>query len=280
MQREALGFQHRKVAILDMYNGFPGQGKRCIATLIQAAGLDYEFYDSRQLNEYPDLLQHDIFISTGGPGNPHDVSTSEWGANYFKFLDDILAWNAENPESPKYAFLICHSFQMACIHWNLGEVTKRKSTSFGIFPVHKSDDGLSEPLFENLAEPFYVVDSRDYQVIQPNKIQLNALNAQVLCIEKERPHIALERAMMAVRFSPQVFGTQFHPEGDPQSMRHHLTDAKRIEEIIATYGQEKYDWLVSSVDDPEKIIHTYNTLIPEFLVSAMETIEQGIGIHI
>ncbi len=280
MQAESQGFQHRRVAILDMYDGFPGQGKRCIATLIQAAGLDYEFYDSRQLNEYPNLSDHDIFISTGGPGDPHDVSSSEWGSNYFKFLDDILVWNNENPDSPKFAFLICHSFQMACIHWKLGDVTKRKSTSFGIFPVHKTEAGHSESLLENLAEPFYVVDSRDYQVVKPNEENLNALGAKVLCIEKERPHVLLERAMMAVRFSPHVFGTQFHPEGDPQSMRHHLTDAKRIDEITTTYGKEKFDWLVSSVDDPEKIIHTYNTLIPEFLVSAMEAIESGLGVQV
>jgi hypothetical protein len=39
------------------------------------------------------------------------------------FLNAVWKHNKEN-ESKKYMFLICHSFQLACIYWDLAEVTK------------------------------------------------------------------------------------------------------------------------------------------------------------
>ena len=63
-------------------------------------------------------------------------------------------------------FLICHSFQLACIYWDLAEVTQRKSYSFGVMPIHKTEAG--EKIFtEKSSGTFYAVDSRAYQVIQP-----------------------------------------------------------------------------------------------------------------
>jgi len=45
-----------------------------------------------------------------------------------------------------------------------------------------------------MEDPFYAVDSRDYQVIEPDHQQLQRIGATILAIEKERPHVLLERA--------------------------------------------------------------------------------------
>ncbi|MEI9933338.1 MAG: hypothetical protein WDM71_00415 [Ferruginibacter sp.] len=39
-----------------------------------------------------------------------------------------------------------------------------------------------------------------------------------MAIEKERPHVALPRAIMAVRFNDYMIGFQFHPEADAVGM--------------------------------------------------------------
>jgi anthranilate/para-aminobenzoate synthase component II len=83
-------------------------------------------------------------------------------------------------------------------------------------------EGQEEAIFEGLNDPFYAVDSRDYQVIQPHHNRLREMGGRVLCIEKDRPHVPYERAIMAIRFSEYMIGTQFHPEADAIGMSMHL----------------------------------------------------------
>ena len=64
----------RKVnlAILDMYDGEPNQGMRCIHDLLSKFSdqINFREFDVRGKNELPDVADFDVFISTGGPGNP------------------------------------------------------------------------------------------------------------------------------------------------------------------------------------------------------------------
>ncbi len=97
-----------------------------------------------------------------------------------------------------------------------------------MFPIHLLEEGKEEPVFEGMTDPFYAVDSRDYQVIEP---QMNVLykGAKILCIEKERPHVPFERAIMAIRFSEYFIGTQFHPEADAIGMSMYLQTEEKKE---------------------------------------------------
>lgn len=265
-----------KIAILDMYDGHANEGMRCIKAITERflAQEDiegqYDIFNVRQNCEVPDL-SYDIFISSGGPGNPQPAG-EPWEKPFFLLLDQIWQHNRQ-PHHPrkKHLFLICHSFQMACVHWGVGLVCKRRSTSFGIFPMTKTHFGLNEPFFKNLPDPFYAVDSRDFQVIEPNHHHLERMGAKILCIEKERPHVAhLERATMAVRFSREIFGTQFHPEADAEGMLRHFQKDEKREGIIKNYGQEKYDDMLAHLQDPDKIMLTESAVIPTFLNKAGE----------
>lgn len=269
-----------KIAVLDMNNNHANEGMRCIIQLIRNvqgneqqanlhAELAFDVFDVRGNNEIPDL-DYDIYISSGGPGSPM-ASNEEWEARYFDFIDQVFAWN-QHHERKKYVFLICHSFQLVVRHLELGVLSQRKSTSFGIFPVHKTDEGDIEPLLDGLADPFYAVDSRDYQITEPNAERLDEIGASVLCLEKIRPHIPLDRAVMAIRFSPEVVGTQFHPEADNEGMlRYFLKDEKR-NHIISNFGQEKYDDMVSYLQDPDKIALTESVILPGFLQQAIQAL--------
>ncbi|MDF7819575.1 GMP synthase [Runella sp. MFBS21] len=272
-----------KIAILDMYDGYANEGMRCIKALVgqflAQEGIvgTYDVFDVRQKNEVPDL-SYDIFISSGGPGNP--VPSGEpWEKPFFMLLDQIWQYNRQ-PHRPqkKHLMLICHSFQMACIHWEIGLVCKRRKTSFGIFPMHKTHFGLQEPIFKELPDPFYAVDSRDFQVIKTDPKQLERLGAKVLCIEKERLHIDLERAVMAVRFSREIFGTQFHPEADAEGMLRHFQKDEKREGIIKNYGEAKYNSMVDSLQDPEKIMRTEAAIIPTFLGRAAEQLMSAVAV--
>ena len=265
-----------KVAVIDMNNGNPNQGMRGIQEILQQyreknqLDLTFDVFEIRQKNEVPDL-SYDIYISSGGPGSPFDGTQEKWEHDFFSLLDGIENFNAKN-EQKKFAFLICHSFQLACRKYNLGTVTKRKSNAFGIFPISLTTNGKSETVFKGLHDPFYSVDSRDWQVIQPNLKDFGAKGAKILAIEKERPHVALERCVMAIRFSPYVIGTQFHPEADPVGMKMYLLQEEKKIAITENHGEDKYFDMLNSLDDPKRITLTQSVILPNFLNEAIHAI--------
>jgi GMP synthase-like glutamine amidotransferase len=265
-----------KVAILDLYEGHPNQGMRCIRELLNEYGriheltLTYDEFEVRQRRETPDL-SYDIYISSGGPGSPLDSEGSDWEAVYWRWLKQIEDYNNDpRAAPPKQVLFICHSFQLACRHYGIGRVTSRKSTAFGVFPVHMLEGAQNEAVFTGLRDPFFAVDSRSYQVIEPDYDHLNRMGAQLLAIEKERPQVPLERAIMAVRFSEYMIGTQFHPEADPIGMSIYLQQDDRKHTVIAEYGEEKWRSMIEQLNDPDKIRWTYSHVIPNFLDYALK----------
>ncbi|WET50424.1 GMP synthase [Chryseobacterium indologenes] len=265
-----------RIALLDMNNNHVNQGFRNIKEISETFQQNSEenviikTFDVRFKDEMPEVGDFDIFISSGGPGTPHREGF-EWEDRFAHFLDSIFEHNQYN-EDKKYLFLICHSFQLASIHWKLGNICKRKSYSFGVMPIHKTDEGKEEFLFKNLQNPFYAVDSRAYQFIEPDHDRFEELGMTIMAIEKFRPHINLERAIMAVRFSDEIFGTQFHPEASPEALIENLKDDKNKEAMIENFGIEKYLETMDRIDDEDKIILTRYQILPRFLQFAKKNI--------
>lgn len=268
-----------RIAILDLYEGAANQGMRCLREILNQFGetnhldISWQEFDVRLRNEVPDL-SFDIYISSGGPGSPLDTIDSEWEKVYFKWLNKIEEWN-NSPANvqKKNVLFICHSFQLICRHYKVARVSKRKSTSFGIFPIHLLEAGKNEVIFEGLRDPFYAVDSRDFQVTEPNHNKLRQMGASILAIEKERPHVPLERAVMAIRFNNNMIGTQFHPEADAIGMSLHLKTEDKKKTVIENYGEAKWQSMIQQLNDPEKITWTYAHILPNFLFHAVESLQ-------
>ncbi len=182
-----------RIAILDLYEGHLNQGMRCLREIINQWGeynhleVEWDEFDVRLKVEVPDM-SYDIYLSSGGPGSPLASEGSEWEASYFDWLGQVESWNNDPLQSTKkFVFFICHSFQLVSRHYGIGEITKRKSTAFGVFPVHVLQEGQVDPVLKGLRDPFYVVDSRDWQLTHPNFEKIRSLGFQILGIEKYRP---------------------------------------------------------------------------------------------
>lgn len=260
-----------RIAILDLYEGQPNQGMRCLRELIQQWGSEHNYevtldeFEVRQELALPGV-DYDIYISSGGPGSPLESEGSEWENKYFNWIANIEQWNSDTENFPKkHVLFICHSFQLACRYFELGNVCRRKSTAFGVFPIHMLLDGKNEAVFDGLRDPFYSVDSRDYQVIEPNHTRLREMGARILAIEKNRPHVPYERAIMAIRFSDHFIGTQFHPEADAEGMSMYLQREDKKATVIENHGEAKWESMVEQLQDPEKIMWTYTHVLPNFL---------------
>ncbi len=257
-----------------MYEGTDNEGMRGIREIIEAfagtfnGSVRYEIFDVRGKAEVPDL-GYDAYISSGGPGSPLDSAGSLWEQRFFALIEGIKYHNEAEPEHPKHVFLICHSFQVYCRYYGYGLVSKRKSTSFGVMTCHKTDTGHDDPLLRELEDPFWVVDSRDYQITRPDLLKIESEGGSVLCIEKYRPHVDLERAVMAIRFNNEFFGAQFHPEADGIGTRRHLLRNEKKKLVIDRYGEKKYEDMLDHLDDPDKIMLTHNVILPMFLRRAL-----------
>ncbi len=260
-----------RVAVLDLYEGQANQGMRCIREILQQWGeanhvhVVQEEFDVRLALAIPDT-SYDLYISSGGPGSPLDSVDTEWEKKYFDWIRSLEDWNRSSEHFPKkHVFFICHSFQLACRYFRLGNVCKRKSTAFGVFPIHMMLDGKNEPVFDGLQDPFYSVDSRDYQVIEPDHSRMREMGARILAIEKNRPHVPYERAVMAIRFSDHFLGTQFHPEADAAGMSMYLQREDKKQTVIENHGAAKWESMLEQLQDPEKIMWTYRQVLPNFL---------------
>jgi hypothetical protein len=104
---------------------------------------------------------------------------------------------------------------------------------------------------------------------------MEQIGASVLAIEKERPHVALERAVMAVRFNEYMIGTQFHPEADAIGMSMYLQTEEKRETVIQNYGIEKWQSMIEQLNDPDKIMVTYTHILPNFLNIAVQHLQMA-----
>jgi homoserine O-succinyltransferase/O-acetyltransferase len=260
-----------RVALLDLNNNTPNRGFGYLKRLTEAYGdiLTYDTFDVRHKLEIPST-DYDIYISSGGPGSPFDFEGG-WDKPYFELLDKL--WEHNNTPSvtdKKYVFFICHSFQLACQYFRVGNIKRRVTRSFGTFPCYKTEEGRAEPYFQALPHPFWIADFRDWQVVNVNMEDFERRGFKILALEKNRPRINLPRAVMAIRFSDTWFGTQFHPEADAEGMYEHFSDPARREQVVRDYGKEKYDQMLQDLQDDNKIELTYKTLLPAFFNDAIE----------
>lgn len=249
-----------QVAILDMNDGNPNMGIDCLIEIIVNWGnqknkvIQYQIFDVRQKGEIPSL-EFDIYLSSGGPGSPLDSSQYQWDQKYTQWLDKIVASN-------KLVLLICHSFQIACRHFNFGNVCLRKSKQIGVLPVHLIEDN---PLFEGLQDPFYALESRSYQIIEPHDENLKNMGAKIIALEKHRPEVPLERAVMGIQFSPFMYGVQFHPEGDPKKLIPYFNRSDVKDMMLSEFGISKWQQTLDLIESPETLQTTYQFFIPNFL---------------
>jgi homoserine O-succinyltransferase/O-acetyltransferase len=259
----------RRVAVLDLNNNVQNRGIPYIRRMIEYYGdtFTYDVFDVRHKLEMPDL-SYDIYISSGGPGSPFDFEGG-WDKRYFDLISLIKSYNNDPSVSDKkYVFFICHSFQLACQYFKIGIIKRRVTRSFGTFPCFLTEDGDAEPLFDGLPNPFWIADFRDWQVVNADKNELEANNFKILALEKERPHVNLPRAIMGIRFTAEMMGTQFHPEADAEGMYSYFNEPERKAQVVKDYGEERYAEMLADLKDDDKINLTHKTILPNFLMAA------------
>ena len=265
-----------RVAILSMYRNQESQSMLYIRSFLENQSkkhpIAWKVFATRKSDELPQLEDYDLFISTGGPGDPHDGKGQAWENHYFDFLSQIQAHNASGVK-PKFVFSICHSFQLLCRWLEIAEVIQRPKTCFGIFPCQKEEAGKSDPLFGKLPTGFLVVENRNWQCVRPDLNKLAELGISILAKEMQAPEPGAEPAILGLRISPYWVATQFHPETNPAEMKELFTTPKKVKEVLESYNAAKLEEIRSMLEQRNpSLSDTFETLLPEFFRTAAEEI--------
>jgi len=261
-----------RAAILDLNNQVANKGIGYIKNLLEIYGIPYEVFDVRHECRIPDT-GFDLYVSSGGPGSPFDMD-GVWDKKYFALVNALWAYNRSEADvsKRKYVFFICHSFQLACIHFGIGKISQRGTKSFGTFPTYKTDAGRLVPFFAALPDPFWIADFRDWQVTDADAEELSKRGIEIAAIECPRKDARNPRAVMAVRLSREMFATQFHPEADAEGMLDYFQQREKRNQLIEEQGMENYLAMINDLEDPLKIELTHKTVLPAFIEDALKNI--------
>ena len=99
----------------------------------------------------------------------------------------------------------------------------------------------------------------------------------MLSVEKERPHVPLERATTGIRLSPEMVGVQFHPEADVEGMLAHFREEERKKHVIEHHGEDKYWETIERMRNPDFLDRTHRTVLPNFLRNSVKRLRATEG---
>ena len=258
-----------------MNNGVANEATRCFRRIgdaflarVRAAnpGLETSFkhVQPRNLGELPDE-DVDLVLSSGGPGSPFDGIDDPWATGYRKFLDRAIEKNRADPATGPSVFAVCHSFELAVIHFGVGTMRLRKGTKFGLMPAYLTADGQKNTVFEDFEDWLFAFEHRDWEAVDLNAQRLQELGGALLARESRPDRQDKGEALLSFAFGPGVVGTQFHPEADRPGVIAWITRPEKAKAFKETYGEVLYDRMMKSLSDPNRLARTFALLIPGWL---------------
>ena len=265
-----------RIAVLDMNNGFKNQGIGCINDILAESqeswkkrhnenlNLDIKHFRVRDFGEVPKHT-FDVYISSGGPGDPHDGEGLQWEKDYFHLLDDVVDHNLAK-QRKTYFFAICHSFQVLTRHFKFAEVCDAPRSVYGIMPAYPTPVGMTGYLLEGLGERFFAFERRNYQVVHPDQAMLTNLGAEILALESR--HGLRGKAVMTLGIGEEIQATQFHPEADRDAVLRNFLDPEKHSHIIEHNGEELFQKMLVSLQAEDRVKRTRDVIIPRFLMRA------------
>ena len=207
-------------------------------------------------------------ISLPEARQPYDGETNN-GAGLFQLMDGI--WN-NNANSQEEEICVRHlsSLSITGRHFNLGRSVSGSQLPL-VFSTYTRRKTPGKTLLQNPAGSFYAVDSREWQLIQPNAEEVISHDAVVLAIEKRRDHVPYERAIAAMRLTPYIYMTQFHPEADASGMLHYFKMPEKKQHVLEHHGDWKLEEMIMHLSDPiryrspMKLYYRHSCEMPEKL---------------
>lgn len=259
-----------------MNNGVANQATRCFRRLsdafiakVKAANptieVSFKHVQPRNLGELPDP-EVDIVLSSGGPGSPFDGFDDPWCTGYRRFLDRVVEQNTASPGRAPRVLVVCHSFEIAVLHFAVAEMKRRESTKFGVMPAYITPKGQKLDFLKPFGYRLFTWEHRNWEAVGLDEGRLKSLRGQVFAMESHaKAKVNRGDAILGLRFAPGIDGTQFHPEADKPGVMAWIVKPEHQTAVEGAYGAELYTRMVKSLDNPVRLAKTFALFIPGWL---------------
>lgn len=264
-----------RVCLIDMNQGHVNQAMRCFRGLV---GGFFERVQRANPNLPCDLVEvsprdtnatvpreADLYLGSGGPGSPYDGDDQPWFGDFAAFVDEVVE-SASGPAATRKAlFGVCYTFELLVRHFRVATMAMRDSRKFGVMPIYTTPAGQAHPLLGAFGDRLFAFEHRNWEAIDLDEKRLEALGGAFLA-QESRDGWSKGRAILGLDLGSNVECVQFHPEADRAGVVSWVARPEQAEAFRATYGEETYQAMLRTLDDPTRLARTYAIVIPGFLV--------------
>lgn len=278
-----------RISLVDMNNGVPNEAIRCFRRIlasftarVRAANprltLQLDHVQPRNLGELPS--HHvDLFLSSGGPGSPHEGWDQRWCTGYRTFLDWMMDASVHRPDCPPAGFLVCHSFEIAVQHFQFATMEHRGDLKFAIFPAYVTTEGRRTGYLAPFEDRLFIWEHRHWQAVAMDEERVASQGGALLATESRPGRADKGHGLLGFRFGPGLDGTQFHPEADRPGVLAWIDRPEHASALKDRYGHSLYDRMMRTLSDPARLARTYALLLPGWLTERFNRIAAVRGLH-
>jgi homoserine O-succinyltransferase len=264
------------MCIVDMNDGHENQAIRCFRLLCTEfhkharktnpdLELELVHVSVRDKNEMPPR-DCDLYVSSGGPGSPYDGDGKRWVKGYYEFLDDIVDDNQRRGPSARAVFGVCYSFEMIVRHFEVATMAPRATRKFGVMPIYTTRAGRAHPLLSIFGDRLFAFEHRNWEAIDLDERRLSQLGGKLLARESREGQDDKGVAILGLDVIDGIETVQFHPEADRSGVVAWVRRPDQAAAFREAYGDETYERMLKTLDDPTRIARTFSMLIPGWMV--------------
>jgi GMP synthase-like glutamine amidotransferase len=268
------GLRELSICIIDMNSGHVNQAMRCFRTIATRffdkvrehnPGLRCRLTEvSPRDTQNPIPRDCDVYVGSGGPGSPYDGDDMAWFSDFSGFCDWMVDEVGRPDEHQKSLFGVCYTFELLVRHYKVCEVAMRDSRKFGVMPAYTTSFGQKHPLLSPFKDRLFAFEHRNWEAVGLDEARLRALGGGVLAQESRDGH-SKGRAILGFEIAPGIETVQFHPEADRAGVMSWIARPEQAAAFRATYGEDTYQAMLRTLDDPNRLARTYALVIPGFL---------------
>lgn len=257
-----------------MNNGHVNQAMRCIRGILSTffekvrahnPGLTCTLCEVSPRDKNEPIPEHcDLYIGSGGPGSPFDGDGEPWTAAFHPFVDRLVESAIRDDEDQRAMFAVCYSFELIVRHFKLAQIEKRNGRKFGVMPVYTTEEGQAHPLLSAFGDRLFAFEHRNWEAVDLDEQRLRQLGGALLARES-RDGFSKGRAILGLNVTEGIEAVQFHPEADRAGVMNWISRPEQAAAFRATYGEDTYQAMLRTLDDPNRLARTFALVIPGWM---------------